>query len=72
MRHGYVSKKREPLNLSVGLCRRKFTYETEGDAIVVAASRLRFIKKFADTDRLRVYKCEVCGKWHLTKKKEKE
>lgn len=46
-------------------CGRKFRYETEADALSMAA---RCVLKGAP--ELRAYHCKMCGGWHLTKKLE--
>lgn len=50
------------------LCRGKNIYQTEEEAMVVA---LRTLAHINNCSQLRVYQCEVCRKFHLTKKKDK-
>lgn len=45
---------------------RKRGYDTSSDAGMAAVRRLRFAK---DTDHLRIYFCDWCSKWHMTKQK---
>jgi ribosomal protein L44E len=50
-------------------CERKRGYNLEVKAKVAGLARMNARK--GDRAPLRVYKCDVCGLWHLTSKKAK-
>jgi hypothetical protein len=44
------------------MCGSKMAYATQADALVAATVNARYAAS------LRVYRCPICGKWHLTSK----
>jgi len=50
------------------LCRGKKIYQTEEEATSIAVKTLAHVNNCSE---LRVYQCEVCRKFHLTKKQDK-
>lgn len=50
-------------------CERKRAFNLEVKAKVAALARMN--ARRGDRAPLRVYQCDVCGKWHLTSKKAK-
>ena len=55
--------------LSKRMCGRKRCYESAEDAFVAASTRMRDHLESDDWRCFRVYLCQRCGKYHLTKER---